>query len=99
MWQYRPTTRITFKTFTSVLERLSPHPKEFTLVPSTPIKLPRDNRDIPRLKMPYDDVPIVLLSAGIKRILSLAYLLVWTWEAHKEASQILADHQNTKLCF
>jgi hypothetical protein len=80
-----------------VLEKLSPHPKEFTLVPGTPIKLPGDDKDIPRLKMPYDDVPVTLLSAGIKRILSLAYLLVWRWEAHKEASQNIGRTPEYKI--
>ena len=95
-WQYIPPTT-TFETFTKVLEKLSPHPKEFMLVPSTPIKLPGDDKDIPRLKMPYDDVPVTLLSAGIKRILSLAYLLVWTWEAHKEASQKIGRTPENKI--
>jgi predicted ATP-binding protein involved in virulence len=51
------------------------------------------------LKLPYDDVPIVFLSAGIKRILSMAYLLVWTWETHKEASKNIGKPPQSKVVF
>jgi len=98
IWQYRQLTDA-FETFSRVLQRLSPYPNEITLIPSTPIKLPRDDREIPRLKLPYDEVPVVLLSAGIKRILSLAYLLVWTWETHKEASKNIGKPPQSKIVF
>ena len=52
---------------------------------------------MPRLKLPYDNVPITLLSAGMKRILSIAYLLVWTWKTHKEASQLIGRPPQYKL--
>ncbi len=49
-----------------------------------------DPRDIPTIRMPYGiDVPIMHLSAGIRRIVSLAYLLVWSWEQHKRACKLL----------
>lgn len=95
-WQYRQPTG-TFDTFTRVLRRLSPHPKEITLIPGEPTRMSRDARVIPTLKLPYGDVPIVLLSAGIKRILSLAYLLVWAWEEHKEASKQIGKPVQSKI--
>lgn len=95
-WQYRQPTG-TFNTFTRVLRRLSPHPQEITLVPGEPTRMSRDAREIPTLKLPYGDVPIVLLSAGIKRILSLAYLLVWAWEEHKEASKQIGKPVQSKI--
>lgn len=97
IWQYRYPS--TFDVFSRVLQKLSPQPNEINLVPSTPIKLPRDDREMPRLKLPYDDVPIVFLSAGIKRILSMAYLLVWTWETHKEASKNIGKPPQSKVVF
>ena len=36
------------------------------------IGLPGDTREIPSLRAPYGDVPLVHLSAGIQRIVSLA---------------------------
>jgi hypothetical protein len=43
-------------------------------------------RDIPTVNLPYGNVPVTQASAGMKRILGLAYLLVWTWYEHKQAS-------------
>ena len=38
---------------------------------------------------PYgQEVPLVLASAGIRRIVALAYLLVWTWQEHLRACEI-----------
>jgi AAA domain, putative AbiEii toxin, Type IV TA system len=96
-WQYIPPTNA-FDTFSRVLQKLSPS-TELTLIPGQLTKLPRDTRDMPTLKLPYDDVPIVLLSAGIKRILSMAYLLVWTWETHKEASKNIGKPPQSKIVF
>jgi hypothetical protein len=45
-WQYRYPTS-TFEVFSRVLQKLSPQPNEINLVPSTPIKLPRDDREMP----------------------------------------------------
>lgn len=49
-----------------------------------------DTRRIPTLCMPYTQkedagVPIVHASSGIKRVATLAYLLVWAWQEHLEA--------------
>ena len=95
-WQTEGTT--TFKTFSSVLQKLSPD-QEIPLIPSKPVEMARDIRKWPTLKLPYDDVPVALLSAGIKRILSLAYLLVWTWETHKQASKTIQRTPQSKIVF
>jgi AAA domain, putative AbiEii toxin, Type IV TA system len=97
-WQYIHTTDA-FDSFSRVLEKLSPQNEEFVLQPGNPTKLPNDARVIPTIKMPYGDTPVVLLSAGIKRILSLAYLLVWTWEEHKAASKLIDKAPQSKLVF
>ena len=39
-----------------------------------------DVRDIPTLKMPYAQVPVTQAAAGMRRVLALAYLLVWVWD-------------------
>ena len=97
-WQYRPAIGA-FGAFKQVLEKLSPHRQEFVLKPGNPATLPNDAREFPTLIMPYGEVPVPLLSAGIKRILSLAYLLVWTWEQHKVASRKLGKEPQSKLVF
>jgi len=49
-----------------------------------------DVRDIPTIRMPYGvDVPVLHASAGLRRILALAYLLVWSWQEHYRASEQL----------
>ena len=48
-----------------------------------PSRIPYDPREIPTFKHPYGEVPIPYESAGIRRIITLAYLLVWVWEEHK----------------
>lgn len=48
-----------------------------------------DPREIPTLEMPYGSVPVTYASAGIKRVLALAYMLVWAWHEHVRAAEIL----------
>jgi AAA domain, putative AbiEii toxin, Type IV TA system len=78
-----------FKQFKAALNTLSPHKGEKL----EPGKLTRvslnDARDIPTLKMPYgQEVPITQASAGIRRVVSLAYMLVWTWQEHLRAAEL-----------
>jgi hypothetical protein len=57
--------------------------------PGEPMRVSvEDVRDIPTIKMPYGTVPVIHASAGMKRILGLAYLLVWTWYEHLQASKL-----------
>lgn len=92
-WQF--IEKDTFRTFAKVLEQLS-HPKE-RLVPGEPVIMQRDDRRMPTLKLPYGNIPITHASAGMRRILSIAYLLVWAWEAHVRASQLLNKAPQSRL--
>jgi predicted ATP-binding protein involved in virulence len=40
--------------------------------------------------MGEQEVPVVLASAGVRRVLALAYFLVWAWHEHRVAAQLLA---------
>ena len=95
-WQFVEGSEETFDTFTKVLNHVSPHIQE-TLKPGKPMKLPPDDRPIPTLDLPYGPVPVIHASAGIKRILAIAYLLVWAWEAHKQASKQLGGLPQSKF--
>ena len=53
-----------------------------------PVRLPFDTREIPTLRLAYGNVPIVHASAGVQRIVALAYFMVWAWHEHKQFSQI-----------
>lgn len=57
-----------------------------------------DVRDIPTIRMPYQqDVPVLFASAGIRRILALAYLLVWAWQEHIQASKLLKQQKTNQI--
>jgi hypothetical protein len=87
-WQNQPKTS-PFDVLNSVVASLAPYPEEPIEIGS-PVRLSvADVRDIPTLTMPYGEVPLVHASAAMKRILSFAYLLTWTWDEHKRASQAI----------
>jgi hypothetical protein len=89
-----------FKSLCSVLKALSPS-KEEIIVPGELTRIGLDDpRDIPTLKMPYgQSVPVLHASAGIRRIIALAYLLVWSWEEHKQASKLLDQEITSQVIF
>lgn len=91
-----------FQALCRVLETLSPSDDE-KLVPGKLTRISLDDvRDIPSLKMPYgQEVPIVMASAAIKRIISFAYLLVWTWQEHRKAAEFLGlpEPKDTRIVF
>lgn len=84
-WQSSP-TKSPFKTFKRVLAHLSP-PDLGTLEPGDPVRVPGDPRDIPTIKHPYGLTPILESSAGVRRIITLAYLIVWAWTEHVIAAE------------
>ncbi|WP_375769774.1 ATP-binding protein [Archangium gephyra] len=86
-WQLRRSE--SFERLCKVLAVLSPDAAE-PLKPGEPTRLGIDDaRDIPTLEMPYGAVPLTHASAGIRRIVGLAYLLVWAWEEHRRAAELL----------
>src|SRR5436305_295295 len=73
----------------AVLKSLSPGEEE-ELRPGNPTRVSLDDvRDHPTLPMPYGTVPLILASAGMKRVISLAYLLAWAWQEHQRPSPLL----------
>jgi hypothetical protein len=84
----------------AVLGALSPA-KEETIAPGKLTRVSLDDaRDIPTLKMPYGvEVPVLHASAGMKRIISLAYVLVWAWEEHVKASEFLGRESTSQIVF
>lgn len=84
----------------SVLQRLSERDSTIDVGPLTRIGLD-DVRDIPSIKTEYADaVPILHASAGVRRIVALAYMLLWSWNEHQAAARQLgeqATHQVVML--
>lgn len=90
----------TFRQLEAALAELSPSRDE-ELRAGEPTRISLDDvRDIPTLRMPYgQDVPVLHASAGIKRILQLAYLVVWAWHEHKLACKLLGQAVTGQIIF
>ena len=89
-----------FESLQAVLKAMSPSEKErLTAGELTRLSLD-DARDIPTIRMPYgQDVAVLHASAGMRRILALAYLLVWTWEEHCKAARLLREEPTNQVVF
>lgn len=78
-----------FSNFCSVLKALSP-PNEEICPAEKAVRLPGgDVSDIPALQTRHGIIPVTLASAAVRRILALAYLLVWARHEHEVASALL----------
>lgn len=89
-----------FASLCAVLGVLSPGPRQ----PLTPGALSRisldDVRDMPTIRMPYgQDVAALHASSGIRRIIALAYFLVWSWEEHQKAASLLDEPATSQVVF
>jgi hypothetical protein len=84
----------------AVLAALSPSPSDL-IVPGKLTRISMDDaRDIPTVRMPYgEDVAVLRASAGIRRILALAYLLVWSWEEHLTAAVRIDEKPTAQVTF
>jgi hypothetical protein len=78
-----------FEQLQSVLRALSPADEE-ALESGALMKVSLgDARKHPSIKMPYGlQVPLIHASAGIRRIVSLGYLLVWAWQEHRASAEL-----------
>ena len=63
------------------------------LEPGLPMRLSIDDaRDIPSIRTSYAGaVPILHASAGIRRVVALAYMLTWTWSEHRIAADLRGE--------
>lgn len=91
---------LAFEHFSRVLDALSPDPDKERMRPGALRRLfVDDSRQFPTIDTGYGDVPIVHASAGVRRIVSLAYLIVWAWHEHLEASRLLKTSPVKNLVF
>jgi len=90
------------KNMEAVLADLSPSDRpEDRLKPGPLTRISIDyGRDIPSLKTGYANaVPILHASAGIRRIVALAYMLLWSWNEHRLAAKQLGERFTTQVVF
>jgi hypothetical protein len=58
-----------------------------------------DARLFPTLRLPYGIEPVTHVSAGVQRVISLAYLLVWSWFEHREAARVAHEPTTSSIIF
>ncbi len=56
-----------------------------------------DARDFPFVMGPAGEMPVVYAPASLRRILGLAYLLVWAWREHRVAASLKKRPPNDSL--
>ena len=95
MWQERENGL--FRTLEKVLAHLSPDDDE-KLRPGDPVRPSLDDvREVPTLEMSYGTVPVTHASAGMKRVISLAYLLIWSMHEHQRACEVVKRAPTDRL--
>jgi putative AbiEii toxin of type IV toxin-antitoxin system len=89
-----------FQVLKLVIETLSPSSKE-KLVPGELRKLTvKDPQRYPTLRMPYgEDVVVIHASAGMRRVIALAYLLTWAWQEHLESAKLRGEKPAREIVF
>jgi hypothetical protein len=81
----------TAKRMEGVLRRLAPEGEGFEVGPLVRLSID-DARDIPSIRMPYHPaVPVLHAASGVRRALGLAYMLLWSWNEHVRASELLGQ--------
>lgn len=95
-WQTRQSESAVFATFQRLVSRLSP-PDLGTTGIGEPVRLLGRTVEVPTLVHSYGSVPVIFESAGIRRILALAYLIVWTWEEHRIRARQLGRREERQM--
>jgi hypothetical protein len=94
-WQNSP-DKYPFDILVSVLKEMSP-PDMGMLHPGQPIRILSDRRDMPTIIHPYGEVPINNISAGVRRIVTLAYLIVWAWHEHRIGAELIGSNTENRM--
>jgi hypothetical protein len=95
-----------WKLFGEVLEALSPAVTaggDPAVAAERLVPLPAERLQIgaskptPFLQMPYGKVPVTQCSAGMRRILAMAYMLVWAWLRHQEDAKLVGEKPTNSI--
>ncbi len=88
-WQReRPDESGRFAVLEAVLAALSEDPAN-PLRPGRPMRVFVDDaREFPTLEFAYGTTPLIHTSSAVRRIVGLAYLLVWAWHEHLGAAKL-----------
>ncbi len=82
----------------TVLMHLSPAEGD-QLTPDLPTRISvNDARDIPTIRSgSAEPIPVLYTSSGVRRILALAYMLIWTWREHRLAAGQLGEDSTDQV--
>jgi hypothetical protein len=88
----------TFNLLKQVLLKVSPTDEH--LSPGDLTRIDLSARVYPTIRLAYGlDVPLVHASAGMRRVMALVYLLVWSWTEHIAASRLLGQDPSRSVTF
>lgn len=85
-----------FEALEAVLRVLSPLNEPLKAGPPQRLFL-GEGRDRPTLLVGAQTVPVALASAGVRRMLALAYFLVWAWHEHRMAAKQLGKQPESRV--
>lgn len=75
----------------ALLQRMSPTGEHIETGPLVRLSVD-DARDIPSIRTPYaESVPILHASSGLRRVVGLTYMLLWSWNEHLRAAELLGE--------
>lgn len=77
-----------FQALEEVLRVLSPSSEQLRAGAPQRVFL-GEGRERPTILVGKQTIPVALASAGVRRILALAYFLVWSWHEHRAAAKLL----------
>jgi len=83
------------QTLRQITAMLSPQSEKLEFATPKRIYL-EDTKNHPILKLPYGEVPIAEASAGMRRILGLAYIITWAHHEDIARSKLLSQPVSTK---
>ena len=95
LWQTNPDSK-ELPVLKQLLEKISPDDMPIGIGEPQKVSL-EEARVMPTLRFPYGDVPINLASAAFRRILTLAYILVWTYSEHVKASAFVGKKPTRRI--
>ena len=80
-----------------ILEKLAAPGEKLAVGPLQRLDV-NDTRDIPSIKTAYADaVRIVHASAGMRRIMGLAYMLLWSFDEHARSADLVGDQRTRQV--